>query len=197
MRPKTYCTVEGCSRVHEGRGYCSMHYRRFMRTGDPLGRRALANGERLQWLLDHQQFDGEDCLIPPFAKEELGPTNVRYEGRERVASRVMCELVHGKPRADELHAAHSCGNGHLSCCHPGHVRWATAVENAADKITHGTAPFGERCHKAKLTLVEAQWAWDMRGWKSQQAIAEALGVSRSAVMHIHAGKNWPEVRRAA
>jgi hypothetical protein len=197
MRPKTFCTVEGCSRVHEGRGYCSMHYKRFTRHGDPMVRRKLANGERLDWLMNHAGFQGNECLIPPFAKVSQGPANVIFEGKERVASRVMCILAHGRPVNEGLHAAHSCGNGHLSCCTPAHLRWSTPSENAADKISHGTAPLGERSHLAILSLGEAQWAWNMRGKLSQQAIADKLGVSRSAIMHIHVGKNWPEVRRAS
>lgn len=30
------CTVEGCGRVHEARGWCNVHYKRWVRTGDPL-----------------------------------------------------------------------------------------------------------------------------------------------------------------
>lgn len=30
------CSVEGCSNPHKARGYCLMHYQRFMKHGDPL-----------------------------------------------------------------------------------------------------------------------------------------------------------------
>lgn len=30
------CSIDGCERVHEAKGYCSMHYKRFKRTGKPL-----------------------------------------------------------------------------------------------------------------------------------------------------------------
>ena len=195
MRPKTYCSIEGCSRVHEGRGYCSMHYRRLMRTGSPTARRSLANGERMKWLKQFIHHDGDECVIPPFAKEGESAASVYLDGVLRVASRAMCILAHGEPASPDLHAAHSCGNGHLSCCNPKHIRWATVAENAAAKHIHGTATVGEKSHHAKLTLAEAQWVWDMRGTVSQSKLAKELGVSRAAISHIHVGRNWPEIRR--
>lgn len=33
---KRTCTIEGCNKNHEAKGYCSMHYRRWKRYGDPL-----------------------------------------------------------------------------------------------------------------------------------------------------------------
>jgi len=40
------CTVEGCERVHQARGMCSLHYQRFRRCGDPhvVTRRARGEG---------------------------------------------------------------------------------------------------------------------------------------------------------
>ena len=34
----TPCVVTGCTRSTRARDYCSMHYSRQLRTGDPLGR---------------------------------------------------------------------------------------------------------------------------------------------------------------
>lgn len=34
----TGCSIEGCSRKHEARGFCKPHYKQFMKHGDPLYR---------------------------------------------------------------------------------------------------------------------------------------------------------------
>jgi hypothetical protein len=30
------CSIEGCNRQRQGKGYCRLHYGRFVRWGDPL-----------------------------------------------------------------------------------------------------------------------------------------------------------------
>lgn len=48
-RVATECAIRGCHRVIQARGWCSLHYRRWMRTGDPtkvLQRRSMPVPER-------------------------------------------------------------------------------------------------------------------------------------------------------
>lgn len=45
------CAVRGCPRPHKARGWCSLHYRRVRRTGDPGG-------------LDPQRLTDRECLEP-------------------------------------------------------------------------------------------------------------------------------------
>lgn len=59
------CTIDGCSRVHEARGLCTMHARRMKRTGDPIGRRCEGCGEYLAHVLGDRyqkaRFCSEQC----------------------------------------------------------------------------------------------------------------------------------------
>lgn len=38
------CTIDGCGKAHEGRGYCKEHYQQWYRYGDPLARFRAVRG---------------------------------------------------------------------------------------------------------------------------------------------------------
>jgi len=44
MARKRICSVDGCGNPTQGAGYCSGHYKRLLRYGDPLGRPKFKNG---------------------------------------------------------------------------------------------------------------------------------------------------------
>jgi hypothetical protein len=63
------CSIEGCDKTHEARGWCGMHYRRWETHGDPLWRYGAQVG-----------VDGRKCTIEglvilrtPTATGEISP----------------------------------------------------------------------------------------------------------------------------
>lgn len=84
-------------------------------------------------------FEGNECLEWPYSGNNWGYGQLTVAGRLVVASRFVCEIAHGDPPTPEYQAAHSCGNGHLGCVNPQHLRWATPKENSADKIRNTAA----------------------------------------------------------
>lgn len=94
------CSVAGCkgnaSSASAGGslGYCRSHYNRFRNHGDPVGGRT-AQGRPLAWLQERAKYDGDDCLIWPFAVDKHGYASVTVDRRKTTASRVMCTLAHG------------------------------------------------------------------------------------------------------
>ena len=135
-------------------------------------------------------YTGDECLFWPFATA-CGRGHLRRDGKDFMAHKVVCEQVHGAPPFAGAHAAHSCGNGHLGCVAPNHLRWATPAENAADKIEHGTAPRGENNGHAKLTadqVLEVRRMFKL-GMSNAQ-IAGAFDVTDGAIRAIRNGRNW-------
>ncbi|MGN6772639.1 MAG: hypothetical protein ACTHJQ_22735 [Rhizobiaceae bacterium] len=133
------CKMDGCDKPVVGWGMCNKHYRRWKKHRDPNFRLIPYpenKGDCFQWLLDHAEFDSDLCLAWPFNCDQHGRAKIRTNGKCTAAARIMCEIAHGEPPADRLLAAHSCGNGHLGCVNPRHLRWATPVENMEDKARH-------------------------------------------------------------
>jgi len=185
------CDVAGCERAYWARGYCSPHYQRWRKYGDPgsaiIG---TGKGDRQKWLQDHVRHDSEHCLMWPFSFDPNGYGAASIDGSDKLgAHRAMCIMAHGPPKFAKLHAAHICGN--KWCVNPAHIRWATSRENSMDKRIHGRVMNGEKNHRSKLTVEMVSKAKsDHQLGKSFGEIARGLGLARSTVSRAIQGITW-------
>ena len=189
------CAVSGCNRnastTAGGRcGLCGAHYRRKRIHGDPLGGPPprTAAGEPLAWLQRHVVYSCDDCLIWPYSKSSTGRAVIYFRGASTTAHRVMCVLAHGEPPAPQLDAAHSCGNGHLGCVNPRHLRWATRRENTEDSAEHGTMARGEHFPRARLRDADVEEIFRQLATETNKDIAARFGIDPSYVSQIRHGK---------
>ena len=188
---RNLCTVEGCSRYVKAHKMCNSHYERFLSHGSPTGGR-VPPGTLMKFIVEAVATNVDQCIPWPYTKFPNGYGKVRLNGRCRVASRVVCEIAHGAPQDTKKHvAAHSCGNGHLGCVNPRHIRWATHSENMADRIAHGTANRGDKSGRAKLTgrdVIEIR----RRVNSGERIIDLALrfGVTPNTISMANTGKTW-------
>lgn len=192
MADKPICKIEGCSKpAPSGRsGMCHMHYMRWYKHGD-ASVVLMEKGKNLRWLRQVAiAFTEDECLPWPFERNSKGYGRVRISGRRIAAHRVVCEIVRGPPPANDYDAAHSCGNGHLGCVNPRHVRWATRRDNMNEKNVHGTMARGERNGNASMDEATVLAVKRMVGTMTQTEIATRLGITRSAVRDIKLGKCW-------
>lgn len=182
------CAIEGCDKPVFCRKWCGAHYARWRRHGDPLsGGPEQTPGAAMSWIAEHLAHDGSACLTWPFSRAWTGyPNVIRFQGKNVPAHRVVCRMAHGPPPTEDHHAAHSCGRGKEACVSPSHLRWATAVENTADKWRHGTMPVG----RSTLTHEIVLEIYAKRGKARQFEVAQEMGVSKSVVRGIWTGVNW-------
>jgi len=133
----TKCSVPVCERPAREKGLCTAHAHRLRRHGDPLGGRTF-NGEPRKFLAAAKAYDGNDCLLWPYATDGHGYGHVKRWGESpQKVHRLVCEAVKGPPPFPKAEALHSCGNGHLGCCAPKHLRWGTHADNGRDMVAHG------------------------------------------------------------
>lgn len=111
--------------------------------------------------------------------------------KRRLVSGIVCEAFHG-PRPAGHHAGHR--NGDKKNNSRRNVQWITPVQNAADKVIHGTAPIGEKHGQAKLTEMKVL---EIRSRASAGAsdaeLASAYCVSRAAIHSVRKGRTWSHV----
>lgn len=182
------CVVSGCHRQQQVRSMCNGHYRRWLRHGDPTKGQRSVRGDAEHFVREIAlRHTGNACLIWPFRRDRYGYARM---GRSTIVSRYVCTLAHGNPPTTAHEAAHSCGNGHLGCVHPGHLSWKTTSSNQMDRLRHGTDHRGSKHGMAKLTEHQVLAIWQLKGSQSQQSVADKFGISRQQVSRIHRGEDW-------
>lgn len=118
---------------------------------------------------------------------------LRVGGKNRAffANRLICEAFHGAPPFDGAHSAHFDGdklNNRAS-----NLRWATAVENAADRDRHGKTISGERHFNSKLTWPVVREIRKTYRYGKSSEIALRFGVTIHAVRMIVQNRAWKEI----
>lgn len=186
------CLVDGCERAHASRGYCKLHYDRILFSGDPKAEMPArtAPGSRIEWLLAHADHEGDACLSWPFSRDRAGYARITDEGVQRLASRTMCALVHGPAPDESLQAAHNCGNGHLGCINPRHLRWDTVTGNHSDKAIHGTEIKGSDQWQSKLSADDVRTIRASKGLIKQRDLADRYGVNQTTISKIQRRAAW-------
>lgn len=195
MAVSRLCSIPDCGKPARTRGWCGMHYYRWLKHGSPFKTVKIPNGETQRFfesvVLKHST---DECLIWPFSDDARGYGAMTLNGKRGKAHIFVCEHFHG-PRPSVHHdAAHSCGKGHLGCCAPSHLSWKTRSENHQDRRKHETYQLGELNPDAKLTTDQVHQIISLKGKMFQREIATLFGVSRENISAIHCGKSWSHLR---
>lgn len=105
-------------------------------------------------------------------------------------AKLICVAFHG-PRPEGRTVSHL--NGNVQDNRPENLAWETQSENLARRKAHGTHDAGTGNSRAALTAEQVGWihAWRQQG-RTQQEIADALGVSRTTVLRVLNGQRYVE-----
>jgi hypothetical protein len=194
------CSVFGCEKQAKISGYCQSHYSRWYRHGDPLAGRT-PQGTVREWLENVAiPYDGDGCLSFPFARMKSGHGHISERAHGTSLAHVYVARRVLGPKPDGHECCHSCGNGHLGCCTPKHLRWGTRAENTADRKLHGVfvpPPIqrGAANNRTKLSESDARAIISSlaRG-DAVNRLAEQFGVSNHAIWAIKNGKTWAWIK---
>jgi hypothetical protein len=192
MATPRLCSIPNCGKPHEARGWCEKHYKRWRNHGNPLTLRKTDAGEPQRYLRDKVlRFNGPDCLLWPYARLPSGQGVVTISKKLTIAHRYVCEALHGPAPTSKHEVAHLCGNGHLGCVNPRHLRWATHTENMADQLMHGTRNRGSRNGQSKLVEGDIPVIRSLlRQGKTITEIGAQFDVSRGTIWQIAKGNSW-------
>lgn len=188
------CSIDGCNGnaavKGTSRGWCSAHYRRWQRYGDPL-LGGTPKGATLKFISDIiLPYDGDECIIWPFSRTAEGYAELRKDGVRHIASRYICDIAHGPAPTPKHQAAHSCGKGHKGCVTKRHLRWATVSDNQMDRVEHGTSNRGQRHPHDKLTEDDVRAIRSLHNIVEQAELAGRFNVSRSTIQDIQYRNSW-------
>jgi len=123
MQQRT-CTYEDCTNVHRAKGYCTKHYFRWRKHGDPSIVKTTAH----VWP-DEIHQDG-DCMIWAHNIDSHGYGRVTINSKQRLAHRYAWEQASGQSSKGLL-VDHACHN--RTCVNPRHLRVATKQQNNSNR----------------------------------------------------------------
>lgn len=120
------CSIEGCERKVLCRGWCTKHYERWRRHGNPTVMTTFA-GAPIEDRLWSRVNKTETCWLWTGPVDSWGYGLLKMSGKSLRAHRVSYELSHA-PIPDGLMIDHVCHTPR--CVRPNHLRLATAKQNS-------------------------------------------------------------------
>jgi hypothetical protein len=126
------CSIEGCNKKHDAKGYCKTHGSRFYRNGDPLLN--LRRDPEYNFHKNYTPVPESGCWL------WLGSLNLKGYGRLMIKKKsVLAHRFswehHNGPISKGLLVCHKCDTP--SCVNPDHLFIGTHADNLRDMRNKG------------------------------------------------------------
>lgn len=128
------------------------------------------------------------CWIFEGAWTSAGYGNVGFGGKNWLAHRLSYSIL-VEPLSASDFLCHKCDTP--ACVNPDHLFIGTPADNSGDMVRKQRHVFGEKQHKARLTVGAVR---EIRASKlTDVELAEKFGVCRATVTYARNGKTWKQV----
>jgi hypothetical protein len=134
------CSIPACDKPTLSKGWCSKHYWRWTRRGDPNVIIRIPNLSLEQRFLQYVH-KSEDCWIWTGHKNPQGYGRINVGGKLMMATHISWEIFNGKI-PERLYVLHHCDNP--PCVRPDHLFLGTKKDNAQDALSKGRLKFQPR-----------------------------------------------------
>lgn len=186
------CAVPGCEKPALRRVWCGVHYRRWLRTGNPTLTYRAAPGATADERLRHHGWTvtESDCWEWAGHRTGRGYGRIGVSGRLMYSHRLAYEAWVG-PIPDGMHVLHRCDNP--PCINPAHLFLGTDAENVRDRDGKGRTARGAATRTN--TVINIDIARTMREEAATMtvgAIAEKHGVKRELARRAILNITWQE-----
>lgn len=186
---KATCSVEGCEKRTQSRGWCAAHYYRWRKrgtTGTPGLERRPADYPYP--LLGNRETR---CWEWPGWRSPAGYGHVRWDGRQGTPHRFVYEAIYGAIPPGMM-VLHRCDNP--PCCNPDHLFLGTHADNMADMVAKARPALGERNANAKLTENDVRAIRRKRAeGQTFPSLAVEFGISLPQAQNVVYRKQWRHV----
>ena len=188
-----FCSVEGCGKPHLALGYCSKHYTKFRKYGDPLAvKQAQLHGLSLWQRWDAYAVKSSGCWEWSGYRDPNGYGRLNINDVPVLAHRISWELHHG-PITQEQHVLHKCDNPR--CVRPEHLFLGDQVANNADKMAKKRHRYGvSRGEAHGCSKLTAEQVIEIRSSNETSIeVAKRFGIARHYVYEIRARQSWKHI----
>ena len=191
LKPIPICTIQGCGKKLQSRGYCSAHYAKWRKYGDALAvrQRQIHGASLLERFNAYVGERGSGCWEWTGDRDPTGYGRRNIDNVPLMAHRIASE-VHFGPLTPADHICHRCDNP--ACVRPEHLFKGDHAMNMADKMAKKRHRYGvsrgsdHGCSK----LTEADVREIRRLGLPLKQHVERYGISNSQASDIINRRSW-------